>query len=546
MNNCWKVSLCSPILLWAALTMPAVAEPATSSASSPVETTINRVSTYNHGLDLIPTGYMPVNPMSQVTSVTQLADVQPTDWAYQSLQSLVDRYGCIVGYPDGTFRGNRPLSRYEFAAGLNACMDKVSELIAQGTADRVTKADLATLQRLQEEFAAELATLRGRVDALEARTSTLESQQFSTTTKLVGEAIFSIGGVFTGGDAANVDLPRNTTFTNRVRLNFDTSFTGEDLLRTRLQVSNFADYVSSATNPLNEGRIRYANNSGSAFVLDALFYQFPLGDRTRITLEGNAGASDDFANTINAYIDGDGGSGALSQFGTRNPIYYYLDGIGAGVEHQFSDQLVLSLGYLSPVANDPTPGNGLFNGAYGAIAQLLFQPSDRFKVGVYYVNAYNTNPGGTGSNTANLVGLPALDGLNVSTNSYGVGASFQLSPNLVINGWGGYTAARVIGSGDVDIWNFAVSLAFPDLGGKGNLGGIIFGMEPKVTSVSGADLRTRIGADPDTSFHVEGFYTLQLNDNIGITPAVIWITNPNHDARNNDAVIGLIRTTFSF
>lgn len=37
--------------------------------------------------------------MSQVTSVSQLSDVQPTDWAFQALQSLVERYGCIAGYP---------------------------------------------------------------------------------------------------------------------------------------------------------------------------------------------------------------------------------------------------------------------------------------------------------------------------------------------------------------------------------------------------------------------------------------------------------------
>ena len=85
------------------------------------------------------------------------------------MQSLVERYGCIAGYPNGTYRGNRALTRYEFAAGLNACLDRVNELIATATADLVTKQDLATLQRLQEEFSAELATLRGRVDALEAR-----------------------------------------------------------------------------------------------------------------------------------------------------------------------------------------------------------------------------------------------------------------------------------------------------------------------------------------------------------------------------------------
>jgi Carbohydrate-selective porin, OprB family/S-layer homology domain len=127
--------------------------------------------------------------LEQVTSVSQLTDVRPTDWAFQALQSLVERYGCIAGYPDKTYRGNRAMTRYEFAAGLNACLDRVNELIAASTSDLVKKEDLTTLQKLQEQFAAELATLRGRVDALEARTSTLEKQQFSTTTKLGVELV---------------------------------------------------------------------------------------------------------------------------------------------------------------------------------------------------------------------------------------------------------------------------------------------------------------------------------------------------------------------
>jgi len=59
------------------------------------------------------------------------------------LQSLVERYGCIAGYPDSTYRGNRALTRYEFAA-LNACLDRVNELIAAATSELVTREDLAT------------------------------------------------------------------------------------------------------------------------------------------------------------------------------------------------------------------------------------------------------------------------------------------------------------------------------------------------------------------------------------------------------------------
>ena len=71
--------------------------------------------------------------MAQVTSVAQLSDVKPSDWAFQSLQSLVERYGCIAGYPDKTYKGNRAMTRYEFAAGLNACLDRVNDLIASCT-----------------------------------------------------------------------------------------------------------------------------------------------------------------------------------------------------------------------------------------------------------------------------------------------------------------------------------------------------------------------------------------------------------------------------
>jgi len=167
---------------------------------------------------------------SQVTSVSQLSDVQPTDWAFQALQSLVERYGTISGYPDKTFRGARAMTRYEFAAGLSAALDRINELLAAGLTDKVRKEDLAVLQRLQEEFSTELATLRGRLDGLEARTAKLETQQFSTTTKLRGQAIFAING----GTQANAQDP-NAIFFSRSRLNLETSFTGKDLLLTQLQ-----------------------------------------------------------------------------------------------------------------------------------------------------------------------------------------------------------------------------------------------------------------------------------------------------------------------
>ena len=219
---------------------------------------------------------------AQVTSVSQLSDVKPTDWAFQALQSLVERYGCIAGYPDKTYRGNRAMTRYEFAAGLNACMDRVNDLIAASTADMVKKEDLAAVRKLQEQFAAELAIVRGRVDGLESKVAMLEKQQFSTTTKLNGEVVMGLAGVATGR-INGADVSRNTVFGYRARLNLDTSFTGEDLLRTRIQAGN-SGFTNDATG-IPEGSLRMAANSGGGASIDALLYQFPLGKNTTITLE---------------------------------------------------------------------------------------------------------------------------------------------------------------------------------------------------------------------------------------------------------------------
>ncbi|AFY45606.1 iron uptake porin [Nostoc sp. PCC 7107] len=507
--------------------------------------------------------------MAQVTSVSQLSDVQPTDWAFQALQSLVERYGCIAGYPNSTYRGNRALTRYEFAAGLNACLDRVNELLATATADLVTKEDLAKLQKLQEEFGAELATLRGRVDALEARTSELEANQFSTTTKLSGTAIFAPISFFAGDRANGNNLDRGTSFGDRIRLDFNTSFTGKDLLRTRLQATNLDALSASTLTP--EGDLRFVDNenfgsgNNNEVAIDALLYSFPLGEKTTVILEANAGAADDFTNTVNPFFDGDGDFGALSNFGTRNPIYYPVAGAGIGLRHQFNDALELSLGYLASSPDNPTSGNGLFNGAYGAMGQLTVQPTKGLTLGFTYVNSYNADLT-AGSNRANLrtslAANPAVtdalgDELNlpISSNSYGFQASFQLSPKFVLGGWVGYTNTRTLAAvdtnngtiprGELDIWNYAVTLAFPDLGKEGSVGGIIVGMEPKVTGAS-TGLRNTIGTDPDTSLHIEGFYQYKLSDNISITPGVIWLTAPDHNNDNDDIVIGTIRTTFTF
>ncbi|MEW6493603.1 MAG: iron uptake porin, partial [Cyanobacteriota bacterium] len=295
---------------------PSVAQQTPSDTSTQLNRTDNLLSQQVPAADRTPSEVLQqiqqynnsAGSLDQVTNVSQLSDVQPTDWAYEALRSLVERYGCIAGYPDGTFRGNRAMTRYEFAAGLNACLQQIERVIQSSTESFVTKQDLETLQRLVAEFRSELTTLGTRVDRLEGRVAFLENHQFSTTTKLRGEAVFAVSDLFGGKDAAGNDYARDeTVFQNRAQLNFNTSFTGKDLLRTRLQAGNVTEFgplrsfspAVAGTNITREGRFGFQDDSENAIKLDKLFYRFPVGDVAQVYLFANQGKFDDFANLSN-------------------------------------------------------------------------------------------------------------------------------------------------------------------------------------------------------------------------------------------------------
>ncbi|MFP4007236.1 MAG: iron uptake porin [Spirulinaceae cyanobacterium] len=506
-----------------------------------------------------------------VQGASRFRDVSPNDWAFQALDDLIRRYDCLVGYPDGTFRGNRPLTRYEFAAGLNACLNQIERLIAAATADFVTREDLETLRALLQEFEVELIALGTRVDSLEARTAFLEDHQFSTTTKLRGQVIFNLADAFTDleqefdGDRDGVrddDIPGggNTVFGHRTRLNFDTSFTGRDRLRVRLQGSNIISPADSIRRITNEGRLGFASNSDNNVEIGFVGYNFPVADgRGEVNIIATGAGSDDYLGTVNPFDSSS--SGFVGRFASRNAIYR-AGGIDAalGVSFDITDNINLAGFYGAGEANDPGAGSGLFNGDYSAGGQITFE-ANRFTIAGTYIHGYTgINEGigwGVGSRASNFqVTNPAFGGTApVSTNNYGVQVNFDLSDSFFVGGWGGYTAATAIGTGDGDIWNWAGYVGLRDLGVEGSKLGFLVGMEPKLAGSDASVAFVDRGvngfgqfdrADRDTSLHFEGFYTFPVNDNIVITPGVIVITNPGHNDVNPTLWIGTLRTTFSF
>ncbi|MFN6561758.1 MAG: iron uptake porin [Nostoc sp. ChiSLP01] len=501
------------------------------------------------------------DPMSQVNSVSQLEDVQPSDWAFGALQSLVERYGCIAGYADGTYLGNRSITRYEFAAGLNACLEKINEAIANNKLNTLNDEDLILLQRLQGEFKAELQQLQQRVEVLENRTSELQVNQFSTTTRLFGQAVFSVQGTNT----TDADLfPRdgiperqgktNLTFTSSAQLTLATSFTGRDLLLTGLSAGNLGSNASLLST--NMGRLGFESNTDNNLVVSDLSYRFLASDNLGIVV-GTAGVNP--INTFRGISPLEGSSdGAISLFGQRNPILSIGNGTGGiGFDWQISDRISLQGVYSAEIPSFPGDINqgGLFGGRFTTGAQLSLAPTNNIDIGIHYL--YSRSPDGllgTGIGDSQLIS-PFADATAFNTHAVGATVAWRINPNLQVGGWGGFTSSKPSNlSGSVETTNWMVFAAFPNLLRRGNLGGVLVGQPPKITSSTlpeGFNLPNfsdggTPGGRTDTSIHVELFYRAQLSDNIALTPGLFVIFNPDHNAANDALVVGALRATFRF
>ena len=504
---------------------------------------------------------------NQVTNVNQLRDVSPTDWAYEALRSLVDRYGCISGFPNQTYRGNQPLSRYEFAAGLNSCLNQIERLIA--SQDQVSSEDIDTINRLSQEFEAELSTIGGRVDEIESRTAVLEDSQFSTTTKLEGEVVFGLSNEFGSSDFNEV------VFQDRVRLSFVSSFFGEDALYTRIDAGNatagfnttFEEGEGAAATevaaPLETGGLTYNFDNGNNVEIGWLAYYFPIGDKIDVYLPAAFPLWVDFAPSLSPYLDSfTGASGSLSSFAESSPIYKIGLASGGGVGFNFNpiEAVTISAGYFGGDSFNPSEESdgGLFNDEYSALGQVAVSLlDDKLQLAATYVhgsfgNFRETNEDGTlGDPTNGIFDLgvgtndatsPFGGNAELSTNSYGVEAALQLSDFVAFNAFGMFTDAQISdGSEDAEIWSYGAGLSFPDFGKEGNLAAVFVGAEPYLASRSTDNL------SEDIPIHIEGLYKYQFNDNISITPGLIYIINPNGgEQEEEDAIVGVLRTTFSF
>ncbi|MEB3215337.1 MAG: iron uptake porin [Nostocales cyanobacterium 94392] len=472
-----------------------------------------------------PSPHTPNSPslLAQQTSVDELSDVKPTDWAYQALKSLIEKYGVITGLPDGTFKGDRALTRDEFAAGLAATLYQVEGMIATTISNKYIDQDRITLRRLQTEFGEALQQLRTRLDDIESRSSQLQANQFSTTTKLTGQQIVGV----TDGKNANFSA------VSRTQLTFSTSFSQKDLLVTQLESgNNGGDAVGLAQKEnLNllgsNGAI--ANAGGLDFTdieddvkLRRLYYTLRPSTDLAVTV-GTKMSPRDFIDS-NRYANNEAADFSSGIF-LNNPLIVQnrIDrnggAGGAVVWKPKNSQLTFRSLYIAGDANSNSDDDGFFGDPHQASAELEYILSDKLTVKLQYTNA-------------------EIDDTDI--NAYGLNAEYALNRNTGIFGRlgiGNYQGFNTAIGQDLDLnpvsWTLGVGLR--NIGIPGTIAGAAIG-QPFVSD----------GLGNATQTNFETFYNLQLSDNISVTPIVSLVINPNNNSNQGTIWQTTFRTVFSF
>lgn len=494
--------------------------------------------------------YAPV-AADQVTNISQFSDVQPTDWAYQALNNLVEQYGCVAGYPNGTFKGAKPLSRYEAAALLNSCLDRVTEATDE-------------LKRLAQEFERELGLINGKITGLEKKIGKLEAMQFSTTTKLQGEVTFDVGAVSFGGsqygpstaNGAGAVTPNNgstnatrysgnnnrnwgaLSFNYDARLNLNTSFTGKDLLYTRLRSGNFTNSVFNGQpyNLLALDKAFAPTGGNNVFNLDRLYYRFPVG-KSFTALVGARARNTEFLAVTPSFYKAD----LLDVFTLNGAPATYNKATGAAFGLMWKQNVkkgkpyfAASTSYVAPNGDNsnPTTGGMFTSGSGGSFTTQVGYAGPQFALAAAWrYGQCNQNLTRRGTQFATQT-LPCSDGVgttgvsrfwngNSYSNNFALNAAWQpkqtgLIPSISL-GWGisaissatfnGYNASSVVpigtntqpfpNYGDVrnitQMQSWQLGLQWNDLFAKGNAAGFSFGQPTYVTGLSQNGLRKPYG-----------------------------------------------------
>lgn len=479
-------------------------------------------------VEMAPCGDLADDPMAQVRSVNELSDVPPSDWAYEALQRLIERYGVLTGYRDGTFRGNRALTRYEFAATLNQVVSAIEERLST-TALAQIREDLIVVRRLQESYGQIATDLSDRLNRLDETVAELTRNQVSTTSKLTGQTVLAL----TNGTGAEA------TLISRVRLNLLTSFAPNSLLVTQLEAgNNGGDAVSREHNrqPNLLGTTGLlADGGGLDYVgvdrslrLSKLYYTFQPLPSLNVTVGARLSPRDFIDYNRFAHESYDATANFSSSFFLNNPLIVQnaIDRPGgAGVVLTWKPEtlpLTVRALYVAADAANPNASlveGGLFGDRHQGSVELEYNFSKELTVRLQYTKA-----------TVN----------NVDISAGGINAEWGINRRFAVFGryaFGRYEGFNPLLNRDLDLspTSWAIGVILRQLIIPGSTVGMAIG-QPFVEK--------DLGDSTQTNFEL--FYNFLLNDNVSFTPALLIVTNPNNEHANNTIWEWVVRMVYSF
>ncbi|MBM5816546.1 MAG: hypothetical protein FJ083_08160 [Cyanobacteria bacterium K_Offshore_surface_m2_239] len=531
--------------------------------------------------------------------IPTFSDLRPTDWAYQAIVNLSENYGCVHGYPNNLFGGSQAISRYEAAALLQACLDRISEVTDE-------------IRSLTKEFERELAVLRGRVDGLEARVGELKAMEFSTTTKLQGFTTMYLNGVsgttraessarfevspFSAEKAQEIEqslasgpLSQGIAFQYSQIISIGTSFdSGKDRLGLDLYTSNL-DPISASLFGFT------ANNTGTyqtRLSFDAppynntvsvgdLYYRFQPINKLNITIDAvSSDISSEFLGGNLPFIAAYPYTQSISRFGRLDPIYYpYLGRKGISADYMISNNFTAGFGYFGGYSGEPLFGGtyqtqgGSTRASQATIAQLSIWPTPQsktfgmtatygklnipqgtpFGITAQTGTALADQPFGSSAVLSPVNNVTLLTNTGMNADTYGLGFGWHLGGNFYLSADTSYVRATATTNGlDPRLgaksgdqagllqWNAALSIN--NLGGAGNVATFLVGNPYRVVSYSSNTLQSQ----STPPWHLELSYTYRLTDNISLVPGFYYILNPEANSDNPPLGVFSLKSFIAF
>jgi len=474
-------------------------------------------------------------------------DTPTNHWAYEAVQDLAKK-GIVIGYPDGTYGGKRPMTRYEFAVALDRALRTVSDMISAnppaGTpaVSTVTQDDINRLQALIDKFRPELDTIQTNLTAAQDNIDALRAD-------VLDAKALANRAQDTANNSYGVGADRKFQITGYIQARFQ-SADGYG----KGSLDRFPQGVSSKAGSYN-GNYAQGGNVDSVELR-----------RARLKFTGTLTANTKYAVQIDTSGAVTAGAGANQQVTVREGYLAYTLGNGDAAKNLTitAGQFANPFGYVLPIsmASFLTPerplafseGNyGLFNSqdydkglqiGYNTPRQLAFVPAG-LKLTVAAVNG----AGRTGEATDRTLDTIYRIAYQTPNKILGLGASYYLgqindpdtgvaATSLLNNTGSRYTGAKK------QLLGFDGQLAIPTgtsqvFVNAEYVGGIYeertFFTGSTNSLINGSALQTVYAKDNRVDgYYVQGGYTFGATGNHGLTFAANYdVLKRGEGGRNN-------------